>query len=272
MNRLINFFGAMLYVLCFSGCIQYPIDDDFDDSKTEEPTAQVKITNGALPGKFSVSNLTTIQFSQGNLQYLPATNTWRFAVNQWDYIGDANKFISPSSENYIDLFGWGTGKNPTNTSSNNYDYEFIDWGVNSISNGGNRANMWRTLTSNEWDFLCTGRTNAASLIGTGTVNRVFGLILLPDSWTQPSNTNILKNSGNSYDDYSWKKMEAAGAVFLPAGGYRSGTTINNYNSSGYYWSSSHYNSSNSYDLYFYSGSKSMDYHYKSRGHSVRLVR
>ncbi|MBO4599815.1 MAG: hypothetical protein J5641_03650, partial [Bacteroidales bacterium] len=39
---------------------------------------------GALPGIFSVSANTRINFSQGNLPYRPRIKTWRFAVNQYD--------------------------------------------------------------------------------------------------------------------------------------------------------------------------------------------
>ena len=49
---------------------------------------------GAIKGVFSVSSSIKVQFSQGNLQYQASTNTWRFADNQWDFIGEANKNIS----------------------------------------------------------------------------------------------------------------------------------------------------------------------------------
>ena len=61
--------------------------------------------DGALPGKFSVSAETQIQFSQGNLQYQPSTKTWRFAQNQFDTIGPSNALIAEDYEGWIDLFG-----------------------------------------------------------------------------------------------------------------------------------------------------------------------
>lgn len=67
-------------------------------------------------GVFSVSDSTQVVFSQGNLQYRASTNTWRFATNQWDYMGSANSNISQTYSNWIDLFGWGTsGWNCGNT-------------------------------------------------------------------------------------------------------------------------------------------------------------
>ena len=46
-------------------------------------------------------------------------------------------------------------------------------------------------------------------------------------------------------------MEAAGAVFLPAAGYRSGTNVIDTGTYGHYWSSSYYNAACSYGLYLY---------------------
>ena len=46
---------------------------------------------GAIDGLFTInSNGDQVYFSQGNLQYQASTNTWRFATNQWDYVGDGN--------------------------------------------------------------------------------------------------------------------------------------------------------------------------------------
>ena len=58
----------------------------------------------------------------------------------------------------IDLFGWGTGANPTKNSADYNDYStFTDSGTNPITNGGNQANMWRTLTNDEWNYLFNAR-------------------------------------------------------------------------------------------------------------------
>ncbi len=107
--------------------------------------------NGVLSGKFSVSATTQVQFSQGNLQYV---GTWQFAENQWDIFG------ASQSDNHRDLFGWGTGDAPNKVSTDYNDYAaFTDWGVNAISNGGNEANAWRTLTKDEWVYLFQTRVD-----------------------------------------------------------------------------------------------------------------
>ena len=97
----------------------------------EETPLSIK-ENGAIKAAFSVGNDKKIYFSQGNLQYQASTNTWRFAENQWNFVGKCkstqyypnqpqdtgnvfvdgvrceNENISPTYNGWIDLFGWGT--------------------------------------------------------------------------------------------------------------------------------------------------------------------
>ena len=260
-------------------------------------------TSGAILAAFSVSDSTKIYFSQGNLQYQASTNTWRFAEHQWDFVGDSingnvyengvksdNLKISPTYDGWIDLFGWGTsgynGKNPYMTSTSYSDYgdgsndiagTNYDWGVyNKISNGGNQAGLWRTLTKDEWDYVISNRSDARYLRGTATVNGVNGLILLPDNWTLPTGVTFTYGEGgwsqNTYSASEWSKMEANGAVFLPAAGYRDGTGVNYVGSHGLYWSSSAYDDY-AYCLDFFSGGVGTAGNgHRNFGLSVRLVR
>ena len=148
----------------------------------------INATEGALRGKFSISSTKQIQFSKGNLQYQASTDTWRFAENQWDTIGIANKNISESYDGWIDLFGFSTGNKPTERSQyyDNYETTFNhDWGANAISNGGNEPNHWRTMSPDEWAYIFHDRANAKSRLGLGKVNGVNGFILLPDDWEKP---------------------------------------------------------------------------------------
>ena len=79
------------------------------------------------PPFFSVSPTRKVRFAPGNVQYKASTQEWRFAENQWDYVGDAtvgtvyengiksdNTLISSTYNGWIDLFGWATAgvKNP----------------------------------------------------------------------------------------------------------------------------------------------------------------
>ena len=231
------------------------------------------------PMAFTINeNGDQIFFSPGNLQYQASTNTWRFAEHQYDLIGSDNSNISSTYDGWIDLFGWGTGNNPTNASTDYNDYStFVDWGTNAISNGGNTPNQWRTLTSGEWAYLCNTRANAAELRSQATVNGVHGYIFLPDDFVLPEGFTFYANSNdwsaNIYSALGWSKLEAAGAVFLPAAGYRYGTDVDDVGSIGNYWSSTPRGTYYAYYLYFSSnglGPQVDDDRYYGR--SVRLVR
>lgn len=208
---------------------------------------------------FSVSKIGKILFSKGNLQYQASTNTWRFAEHQYDVIGKGNEKISSSYSGWIDLFGYGTsGWNNGATeyqpySSSGYNFEYIeenltgryvnaDWGVyNAISNGGNQAGLWRTLTAEEWQYLLLYRPRAEKLKSLGTIDGIQGLILLPDKWSSLPNTSFsplsTKWKTNTYTIEQWTVMESYGAVFLPRSGYRGGTDYVDIGD-GSYWTSS----------------------------------
>ena len=198
---------------------------------------------GTLTGLFSVSADIQVHFSQGNLQYQPSTGTWRFAEQQYSYIGSANSKISASYGGWIDLFGWGTGSNPTNYSSRYTDYfDTVDWSTMAISNGGNRAGTWRTLTATEWAYLFTGRSYAAEKWGSATVAGIHGLIILPDTYTMPQGISFHAAQtgwlGNNFTMAQWNQMQAAGAVFLTTSGMRMSRKVGYVGTNGFYWSSS----------------------------------
>jgi hypothetical protein len=234
--------------------------------------------NPVRSGLFSVSATTQVQFAPGNLQYKASTGTWRFAEEQYDMIGLGNARISTTYSDWMDLFGWGTGNNPTLTSTSNSDYStFVDWGTNPISNGGSTANTWRTLTKDEWGYLFNTRANASSLYGQGNINGINGTIILPDSWTTPSGTQFVAQMGftaNIYSKDQWELMEAAGAIFLPAAGDRSGTSVTEVGTYGYYWSSTMNSSSRAYHIFYTDGRlRAQDYDRSLyEGLPVRLVR
>ena len=202
--------------------------------------APTPATDGSLSGAFTINaNGDQIVFSKGNLQYHCTNHVWQFATNQYDIIGGDNANISDSYDGWIDLFGYGTGNNPTLVSTSYGDYStFTDWGVNAISNGGNEANLWRTLTSTEWLYMFRLRPEAHNKYGAATVANVPGIIVLPDVYVGPA-INTVRDAwvNNVISSSEWAAYEAAGAVFLPAAGYRSGTTMYNVGSEGFCWSS-----------------------------------
>ena len=230
---------------------------------------------------FSISATETVTFSPGNLQYHAAKNEWRFAPTQLDYVGEGNVNISTTYNGCIDLFNWGTGDNPTNKSTDDDDYPyFVDWGVNKI--GSYEPNTWRTLTSDEWDYLWRDRANASNLLGVAQINGVNGLILLPDDWECPDGITFKsgthsKHGEEYYGAYQtlsssdWSVLEASGAVFLPAAGCREGSSVYEDRNIGYYWSSTIDWYGRAYGPYFYSNGKGMYGANCYIARSVRLV-
>ncbi len=258
---------------------------------------------GTIQGKFSVAMGEQVYFSQGNLQYHPVQQQWRFAEKQWDIIGAENANVSANYNGWIDLMGWGTSgfnnKYPymTETMSQAYAEEFADisgtnydWGVyNPISNGGNQAGIWRVLERNEWEYVFFKRQTSSGIrYAKATVNGIYGVILLPDDWNTSyyslnnvnSNTNSAVYSGNEVSATDWtSKFENHGAVFLPAGGTRVGISTTTYShglatdASGWYWSGTMCDGNRAYILYF-SNASLLPYreYYIGPAMSVRLVR
>ena len=255
----------------------------------------------SFPPYFSVGNNVKVFFSPGNLQYDIDNTTWKFASNDYVYLGAA--YVHPTNTSYssntnttgvIDLFGWGTGDDVTDETERS---SFADWGSNQIQTSDGSvsypANTWRTLTYDEWNHLLNSRT-CTSTFGSTTTNARFvkakvngknGLILFPDVYnhpegvTTPSNINSTSNISwsnvTSYNADDWAAMKENGAVFLPAAGWISYATGNysNNNDRGCYWSSTPSNSQGGY-LNIQSGNSypKMTYGNKKQRYCVRLVR
>ena len=237
-------------------------------------TAQPHYDDGVLPGMFSINpNGDQVRFSQGNLQYNTSTQIWRFTERQYSIINDYERFTNT----WIDLFGWGTGNNPTLTSTNPVDYStFVDWGVNAISNGGGVPNFWRTLSNSEWEYIINTRSDAFTKRGLATVNAVVGMVLLPDNWVMPTGLPSFNTAQNFYSDNvytisQWVEMEAAGAVFMPYGYFRDGTQIYG-NGLAYYWSSTPNQEDEAYSMTFGARYISTLVNNRYLGYMVRLVK
>ena len=203
---------VMLATLLFAGCK----NNDFE-AKTV----------------FSVSESKQVHFAKGNLEY-DSIGGYHFAANQYDYGG---------------YFGWGTGSNPTLTSIYDRDYPtFDDWG-NHIAGG------WRTLSWDEWHYVILDRADASAKRGAATVCGAHGIVLLPDNFSGGTfNAGFdfdNRWSWNVYDASSWSDMETAGAVFLPAAGYRRGTELDSVGTYGTYWSSTPVGTNNAWYVFLF---------------------
>ena len=261
--------------------------------ESEQPNSSAGI------GVFSVSADKQVTFSQGNLQYTQSTDTWSFASAQWEMIGTDNVTggdvtSDPSYGDYkegtaladkVDLFGWSTSSTnfgvSTSTDDADYSGSFVDWGTNKI--GNDAPNTWRTLTYDEWWYLLNTRPNASSLKGVAQVNGVNGLIFLPDTWVCPEGITFKSGFHSEWGvDYyaayqtfaaaEWSKLEAAGAVFLPASGGRAGSYGRYVQSNGSYWSATEFSSDIARYLGFNSNVANIGNYLRYNGLSVRLVK
>lgn len=247
----------------------------------------------------------------------------------------SNLKASSTYDGWIDLFAWATSGYSEGTAINyqpwsiteemtlKYDQELnafgygpdwaditgeyaeYDWGVhNAISNGGNTANQWRTLTKDEWHYLIYERPNADSLRSyalitnttqyyldsDGKVKEAYGsipgIILLPDDhfWNHMTNPFLAQaeqqDSVSKYDAEFFNDLQGAGrqnAIFLPFAGLRQdSTTIYDKRWAGFYWTASGLFNEDSYYVGLNSGKTTVyvdDNTTMSRnmGLSVRLV-
>ena len=154
------------------------------------------------------------------------------------------------------------------TSASYYNWGFYnDIAVDQSYTSSYGTGVWDILNASEWYHLLNDRPGAKQKRGFGTISGRKGLILLPDNWTwTPSDDQYafvpFENNLRYYDsryaddpthydnppaefvwkDYTavWSEMQAAGAVFLPAGGSinPSTNTVVDVGESGYYWTGS----------------------------------
>ena len=261
-----------------------------------------KAPKGAINGLFTINkDGDQVYFSQGNLQYIGSASKpyWKFADHQWDFIGRQQNGDSQNIDR--DLFGWGTSGidhgavcyQPWSTdyTPKNYlpygdNYHLYgkngtaDWGANPISNGGNTAKTWRTLSINEFAYVLRSRETPSSILFVkAQVNGVNGIIILPDNWSRT--TYILQNKNDTKASYDgniisledWMNIEKNGAVFLPAAGSRRWKAVSMEGSLGIYWTSNCIDRENGLAIRFensifnYTSTMSE----KNIGNSVRLV-
>ena len=237
------------------------IEPVYDDGTTgpEASTMFTTYTEVADPSElaFSVSDDgKKVKFAKGNLRYSRDYNYddhWSLAEHQYDIYGTDNLETQELNEygnrfpstDHLDLFCWSAGysnNGATHTYPDDsyYTGDFEEWGslpelTEEYGTG------WYTLSKDEWTYLLNGRPNAAQRKAFAIVANVKGLVILPDEWTQPAGVT----AGTTYTAEQWTKMEAAGAVFLPAAGNltvnfdsKTVATVNDINVAGSYWSSS----------------------------------
>lgn len=157
---------------------------------------------------FSVSGSKKVRFSKGNLWY--NGSSYAFHNYQYDRVGTTQTESK-------DLFSW-----------------------NDFSTA---VSGWNILSADEWQYLVN--TRPGNRFAKACVNSVNGLIIFPDTYHHPIAQALVKvnvsgsmsYSDNTFTSTQWGAMEGAGAIFLPAAGYLSGSTVGAYGAEGDYWSS-----------------------------------
>ena len=251
-----------------------------------QPGKYYEINVGEVPSgpvhTFSINDQGgKVSIAPGNLQYIgsAATPYWKFADYQWEWLGTTTGQDSDATNVDRDLFGWGTGNDPNRTSTANGDYEtFVDWGTNTIVNGGGYT--WRTPTTYDVQYIFDRKEG--TLWTEATVAGVPGIILFPDDF-EASTIDVLVpgvvGANSSFSSYTisaagWVPFESAGCVFLPAAKFRYGNGLSGI-IDGRYWTSTVGTLAGGYAFYlwFYDQSMNPD-HFILRvdGYSVRLVR
>lgn len=262
---------------------------DEDNNAILSQTVWPKGTSGWKPARTTSKKLTVNMpvftfasgkkgiFAPGNLQYI--SGAWHFAAGQYVRLGAGSQ-----SDDSRDLFGWGTGTAPNETSTSDETYStFTNWGVNVID--GYAANTWRTPTDSDWSSVFT-RSVANIFVPAviETPNR-YGILIFPDDYTAPaglsidfSNINYYSSSesipytSNMISDADWLLLESVGCVFLPYAGEREGTSAANY-SDGVYWSLTSSTETTASTVFFQANSFGWNNPVaKHRGVAVRLVR
>lgn len=223
--------------------------DSFSKSLADVEIGRGQITGKAfdiilpnvLNGRFTVNaDGSKVRFSKTNLQaFLTVPRQWRFTTNQYD--AEDGYTAGPR-----DLLAWSVPASDYGTLYVNPDHAkdkvFVEWGLLMQQNG-----FWRTPKAAEWTYILDKRTQslryAKARIAKDASTFVNGLLLFPDGFVCPSGITVAGAnaaggafSTNTFDLTAWSSLEAAGCVFLPAGGYFEGD-VKNYNVSGGYWAS-----------------------------------
>lgn len=175
--------------------------------------------HGALRGLFSVGVGKQVKFSQSNLWKNNTASDYHFVSQQYYYCE----------------------KNTERGSTEKYNYDLLDYTdatavITSANIVESDIHTWRLLSSDEWQYLFETRDGAANKFGVAKIVNcdgsksayMTGFVLLPDTWTTPpagisftpgwTSTDLPETTVNKYNSWEWKKLEEAGAVFLPACG------------------------------------------------------
>lgn len=232
-------------------------------------TTSASKSRGVLSGVFTVNGSgKKVRFAQGNF-LCDGRDNWtleheQFGVKYTNYSGQ-NGVLGNCSH-----FGWcseietadgtflgGNFGNDTQTEFRNgvtitasWEYAFRAGEYDSDDDGFVRSNdpyayQFTVLSASEYSYLLNSRVFLGALhprnSNWATVDGTPGLLLFPDEFDLPEEISTINGTSLQLSLGQWYKMQAAGAVFLPAAGKRWGNSFSSsfYGNSyvGFYWTS-----------------------------------
>ena len=224
------------------------------------------VPDGALPGKFSVSATKKVYFSRGNL-YADGNKALNFEANQYSS-------ASSWAASHVSHFYWSKDADEAVKQDFNVEQSMSAGDVFFTNADGFKVNVdgkeqsgWRTLSTAEWQYLFN-YGDYTSDVRNGkykwaTVSGVGGYVIAPDDFTGTLQESYANDA---------ELVTAGNLVFLPAAGYRSGSSVDFVSDYGYYWSSAALGEDGAYGAAFSSSIVFPDYkNSRGLGCSVRLI-
>jgi len=232
-----------------------------------------------LQKAFSISDSKCVSFSTGNLKW--DGTAYGFEASQLSYQSswsetNCGHFFFSKNDGYARASSYNSsGASATDVPFTNSSETAGAFKV------GSDVKDYRLLSKDEWMYLLNRVVivdkTPKPAYGFAQFGESKGMVLLPDNWngTQaPDGFKYGKGNFVYFSNDNWSAMETAGAIFLPAAGFRNdGSTITYTNEEGYYWTSSPKDIDRAYlinftgpDLYF---KKISDV--RSKGFCYRLV-
>lgn len=247
---------------------------------------------------FSVSATKKVFFTKGNLYWDKSSASYKMESNQYDYRNFNSKTddkavingvqtITPA--NTVGSLFWVANTDGTNAPYNDSfntsvtystsNYLFTNASADTPNASfivAGETGKYRTLSDSEWSYLLN--TRSGNKFAKAKYKNVNGLLIFPDNYSGTTSGSGIATVNGSTDAYPsgnitdavWTELENAGAVFLPATGYRDGGQIKQ-PESGLYWASTFGSSPQAKNLFFSASSLSIGTGNRNFARAIRLV-
>lgn len=208
---------SILTLFCVTG---YAWSQECPPAATSTTTISFRRNNPSiLPGAFSVSSTKQVNFTKGNLQYNAAYNSWRFAENQYTYIGNAagNNVLTSArtTQNaWIDWFGWGTS-GFDNTVIDATAVNFQPWAyVNTITGDANNPYQYGPSITIMAANASWSESLATKNYDWGVYNFTAGVEAGCRTLTKAEWTYLLATRTNATSLYGFGKLFGVNGIYL----------------------------------------------------------